>query len=328
MTEISMRFTRHILALSLTILSSHAYATEEIRLAQNLAPISGVVLVAEQKDFFAKHDLKVTVSNFTSGRAALQALLGGGADVATVAESPITGAAFNDQPVALLARINISDVKTLTRTSSGINALADLKGKRIAYAAGTGSEVYTATLLKKAGLSPKDVTLINVPPQDMAAALSNGSIDAYDSWEPHITNGKKALGAQAKELDTKGVYGESFNVTVLKPWLASNAQAAKHFLAALIEADEWIKANHDEAITIIAQAVTIPRDELAANFGDYHYDVTLDDQVLATLTAHASWRLESGNAPQGATALPDLASIVFADPLRSIASDRVKVSSK
>jgi len=323
-----MRPLPRILAIVLAALPLSAQAADELRLAQNLSPISGVALVAEEKGFLAKHGLAVSVSNFTSGRAALQSVLGGGAEIATVAEAPITAAAFNAQPVVVLARINVSDVKTLTRTDSHIHGLADLRGKRIGFAAGTGSEVYTATLLKKAGLTAKDVTLVALQPQDMVAALSNNSIDAYDVWEPHVANGKKALGVQATELETRGVYGETFNIVALKPWLAANPGVARQFLAALVEAHEWIKANREEAITIIAKAVNLPREELAAGFGDYRYDVILDDSVPETLKTHATWRLDSGNVPQGATTLPDFTQVVVAEPLRAVAPDRVTLGGK
>jgi len=323
-----MRPLSGVLAVLLAALPLSARAADELRLAQNLSPIFGVALVAEEKGFLAKHGLTVTLNNFTSGRAALQSVLGGGADIATVAEAPITAAAFNAQPVALLARINVSDVKTLTRTEADIRGLADLRGKRIGFAAGTGSEVYTATLLKKAGLIAKDVTLVALQPQDMVAALSNASIDAYDVWEPHIANGRKALGAQASELPTRGVYGETFNIVALKPWLTANPETARYLLAALIEAHEWIKANRDEAITVIAKAVNLPREDLAAGFDDYRYDVVLDDGVLETLKAHAAWRLDSGNVPQGVTALPDFTEVVVPEPLRAVAPDRVKLEGK
>ena len=73
---------------------------------------------------------------------------------------------------------------------------ADLRGKKIGFTAGTGSEVYTATLLKAAGLTAADVTLVNLRPQEMLPAMAAGSIDAFDSWEPHIANARKTRGAR------------------------------------------------------------------------------------------------------------------------------------
>jgi NitT/TauT family transport system substrate-binding protein len=105
------------------------------------------------------------VSNFTSGKQCLDTVVGGGADFATTAEAPTTAAAMAKQPIAFLARINYSDLKTLVRADAGIASKADLKGKKIAFTAGTGSEVYTATLLKAAGLIKEDVELVNHRPR-------------------------------------------------------------------------------------------------------------------------------------------------------------------
>ena len=223
------------------------------RLAQNLSPISGIVLVAKVKGLFEKHGLDITTSNFTTGKLCLDTVVGGGADIATTAEAPTTAAAMAKQPIAFLARMEYSDLKTLAAASSGIKTKADLKGKRIAFTAGTGSEVYTVTLLKAAGLTAKDVTLVNLRPQDMLPALSAGSIDAMDTWEPHITNAKKVLGDKAVEIDTKGVYSETFNIVVMRPYLEKNPELVGKFLAAMLDAEQWMKANPDEAITVVAQ---------------------------------------------------------------------------
>lgn len=304
--------------------SALAQQPATVRLAQNLSPISGVAIVAKQRGFFDKHGLDVAVSNFTTGRQALEAVMAGGADISTVAEAPITAGAMAKQRMALLARINFSDVKTLTDTSDRIAKAADLKGKRIGYAAGTGSEVYTMTLLKQGGLTPADVTLVNLRPQDMVSAIVKGSIDAMNIWEPHISNARKLLGEKARELDTKGVYAETFNIVTTQDYLSKHPAQVQNFLRALIDAHQWIRANPDQAITVIAETVGMKRDDFAPLWGDYNYDVVLDEQVFAVLRTHAQWRLDTKNAPSGAT-MPDWRSVVFPEPLRSIAPDRVRI---
>lgn len=295
------------------------------RVAQNLSPISGVVIVAKAKGMFEKHGLDITVSNFTNGLQCLNTVVGGGADIATTAESPTTAAAMAKQPIAFLARMEYSDLKTVVANSAGIKTKADLKGKKIAFTAGTGSEVYTMTLLKKAGLTPKDVTLVNLRPQEMLAALSAGSIDAMDTWEPHITNAKKALGDKVTELDTKGVYSETFNIVVMRAYLEKNQALMEKFLAAMIDAEKWMKANPDEAITVVSQAVGMKRDDLAGLWKDFVYHVVLDDKQLDILKTHAAWRLESGNHPPGAT-MPDFLKVIDDGPLKKVDPSRVTYS--
>ena len=134
-------------------------------------------------------------------------------------------------------------------------------------------------LLKKAGLGKDDVTLVNLRPQDMVAALASGSIDAYGTWEPHIYNGIKALGAKAAPLDTKGIYAETFNIVVMQDYLQKKPDVVTSFLKSLVEAEAWIKANPDEAMKIVAEFVKMPVDDLKPIWDDYVYQVALDDQV-------------------------------------------------
>jgi ABC-type nitrate/sulfonate/bicarbonate transport system substrate-binding protein len=319
---------RHFLiaALSLPALGfgSNALAQEKLTLAQNRSPISGVSIVAKQKKFFDKHGLDVTVANFTTGKQCLDTVVGGGADIATTAEAPTTAAAMSGQKIALLARTQYSDLKTLTAAAAGIKTAQDLKGKRLAYTAGTGGEVYTMSLLKKAGLGKDDVQLVNLRPQDMVNAMASGSIDAYNTWEPHINNGKKALGAKAAEIDTRGVYAETFNIVVMQDLLAKRKPVVLAFMRALIEAEEWMKANREESISVVAEFVGMQREDLAAVYDNFVYEVVLDERTLDVLNQHAAWRLSSGNAPTGAT-LPDFRKVIVAEPLKSIAPARVKV---
>ena len=293
-------------------------------LAQNMSPISGVTIIAKDKGFFEKHGLDISVSGFTSGKQCLNAVLGGAAEIATTAEAPTTAAAMSKQPIAFLARMEYSDLKTLTAAGSGIKSLADLKGKKIAFTAGTGSEVYTVALLKKAGLSKSDVKLTNLRPQDMLPALSAGDIDAYNTWEPHVSNGIKAMGAKVAELDTKGIYAETFNIVVMKSYLKDNPELIAAFLTALIEAEAWMKANPEEAIATVAKVAGMKADALAAIWKDYVYNVVLDQKQVDVLTAHAAWRLDSGNHPPGAT-MPDFSTVIVPGPLKAVAPDRVTI---
>ena len=135
------------------------------------------------------------------------------------------------------------------------------------------------------------------------------------------------FGDNAVLLDTKGLYSETFNIVVTRPYLDANGPLVQKFLRALLDAEAWLKANPDEAITTIADIGGMKRDELAAIWQDYIYRVRIDDQLLGILKLHAAWRLESGNHPPGA-AMPDFTKVLALEPLRGIDASRVTVSAK
>jgi ABC-type nitrate/sulfonate/bicarbonate transport system substrate-binding protein len=305
-------------------LTHAARAAEPVRLAINLSPISALPLIAREKGLFEKYGLDVKISNFSTGRQALETVLAGGADIATAAESPVTAATFAGQKVLLLARMEYSELKTVV-VAPGVKDLAGLKGKRIGYAAGTGSEVYTYELLKRAKLTKNDVTLVNLRPQDMIAAAASGSIDAYDIWEPFIANGRKALGAKATVLAPKNVYAETFNVVVTDTYQAKNPKLTVAFLRALLDAERWLKANRDDAIALVGKAVGLQPSELAEVWSDYVFELVLDKRTLDVLNDHAQWRIDTGNAAGDAHAVPDFQKVIHATPLKQVAPDRVKI---
>lgn len=323
--------TRPLICIAaLTLFSVSAFSSAEemqkVKLAQNLSPISGVTIIAKNKNFFEKAGLDVQVVNFTSGKQALEATLGGGTDIATTAEAPVTAAAMAKQPIAFIARMEYSDLKTLASVSSGIRTLSDIKGKRIGMTVGTGGEVYTMALLERAGLTKKDVSIVSLRPQDMAAGISANGIDMMNTWEPYISTAKKALGTQVRQLETKGVYAETFNIVTTQTYLKSNRELMTKFVKAMIDAEKWMKDNPEDAITIVAKTVGMNRDDLAPIWSDYNFKVVLDDMTVSVLKAHAAWRLESGNAPTGAV-MPDFSKVIFPDLLKGVAADRVTIKS-
>jgi NitT/TauT family transport system substrate-binding protein len=306
----------------LVSLSPAAAELMKARLAQNLSPISGITIIAKAEGLFEKQGLDIAVSNFTTGKQCLDTVVGGGADIATTAEAPVTAAAMSGQPIAFVAGMEYSDLKTLGSVKAGLKTKADLKGKKIAFTAGTGSEVYTAALLKAAGLSATDVTLVNLRPQEMLPALSAGSIDAFNTWEPNVANAKKALGAAVAELDTRGIYSETFNIVVMQSTLSSNPVLIDKFLAAMIEAETWMKAHPKEAMAIVAKVVGLKEDDLSPIWKDYVYHVAIGPKQIDALETHSKWRLDSGNHPPGAT-MPDFSKVIFPEPLRKLDASRV-----
>ncbi len=306
------------------LLSAGAWA-QDIRLAQNSSPISGVTMVAQANGYFEDHGLNVEILGFTSGRAALEAVIGGGAQIATTAEAPTTAAAMAKTPIAFLARTQYSDLKTLTASESGIETIEDLAGKRIGYTGGTGGEVYSAKLLEAAGLTRDDVTMINMRPQEMAPAISAGAIDAFNTWEPHVANAQNALGDDVSLINTSGIYAETFNIVTMQDYLEDNSDVLERFMAALLDAEAYILQNPDAAIPIIAEAASMPESDLSATWNDYVYQVVLDQRTLDVLNAHAEWRIESGNHA-GPAELPDWSEFIYPGVLEAIAPERVQVS--
>jgi ABC-type nitrate/sulfonate/bicarbonate transport system substrate-binding protein len=315
-----------VLGAAMLTAPAEAPGAEKVRLAYTQTLYCPHVIIALEKGYFKKHGLEVETQLFTRGKLTLDAVMAGAADIATTAESPTTAAIMANRPIAFLARLIKARPLTLVNTEAGITTVADLKGKKVAITAGTGSEVYTYAVLRKAGLEPSDVTLVNLRPQDMPASIANGAVDAINTWEPHIHNATKAMGGKAKVLDTKGVYTETFNVLVMQDYLKGNKDTIAKVFKAFLDADEFIQANQQESIDILSRVVGMERKTVEGTWPNFDYKMALDDAVLGVLNAHAQWRLDTGNHPPGVSEVPDFKKWIFPEVMKSVAPDRVTLS--
>ena len=141
----SSKFRMPLLIFLILIIGSACTNNKEsklttVTLADATSPYSAPIYVADKKGFFKEEGLSVQITTFTAGRLCLDALLGGKADFAMVADTPIMRIGFaNPTNIAILSTIAESDaaIKFIARKDKGINGPADLKGKKIGTFFGT-----------------------------------------------------------------------------------------------------------------------------------------------------------------------------------------------
>lgn len=319
--------SKSAIALSLALLglgaTTSAFAAEKAALAYTPTLYSAHIVIAREKGYFAKHGIELDPKLFTSGKLTLDAVIAKGAELATSSETPVTAAVMAQQPIAILARLAKATPNTVVHADSKIASAADLRGKKLAITAGTGSEVYTYTMLGKAGLKPSDVQYVNLRPEDMPAALMNRSVDAINTWQPNISNAQKLLGAKATVLPTAGVYTETWNLVVTQDFLKSRPAVATAMLKALLEAESFINSNRAEAMDILSRVVGVERASVEASWPNFEFRVAIDPAIVEILDAHSKWRLATGNHPSGVTAVPEYKKVIFSAPLKAASPDRV-----
>src|ERR1700689_3774358 len=130
---------------------------------------------------------------------------------------------------------------------SPITSIAQLKGQKIAYGSGSSGNYNLLTVLTKAGLTTKDVTLGNLQPAEALAAFTSGNVAAWDIWPPYVQQVVAQDGARV--LATGSGYGSPYSFEVAsKAAVADPAKAAaiKVYLTTLANAYVWA-ATHPSA---------------------------------------------------------------------------------
>jgi NitT/TauT family transport system substrate-binding protein len=136
--------------------------------------------------------------------------------------------------------------------------IADLKGKTVAAdAPGTATYFTLAWMLKKNGLSLKDVTVVNLAPQAAANAMIAGTaqIDAGMTYEPFLS-AVRAKPEAGKIIATTLDYPMVMDTFGCTPkFLAENPKAAQALADSYFQALEMIKNDPKKAFEIMGTDV-------------------------------------------------------------------------
>lgn len=233
-------------------------ATEEpepIRINVIYHPTIGgttAVAIADAYGMFEEEGLDIRYQRFTSGPPEIAAMVAGRADIGFIGSGAAWLAFRGDVNIIALDNLALTD-EVIAKKSSGIETIEDLKGKTIATQLGTAGENILNLVLKKAGLTPADVTIVNMDNNNLAAAIiSTGGqgVDAIAGWQPGTTAVLEALGEDGIKLASNADFPEdAFPSTWVanKDFVKNNPEAVQKFVNALTKAQAYRAENMQEA---------------------------------------------------------------------------------
>jgi len=175
--------------------------------------------IAERLGYFKDEGLDVEISDFAGGSKALQAVVGGSADVVSGAwENTI-----DQQPKGLhlqgfvkMGRYPAITVGVAKARAASYHSPKDLKGMKIGVTApGSSTNRVVQHLMVTGGLKPDDASFIGVGTSSgVIAAVKSGEIDAVSNIDPVITMMEKAgdivvIADTRTEEGTRKVFGFS-----------------------------------------------------------------------------------------------------------------------
>ncbi|WP_085044266.1 NrtA/SsuA/CpmA family ABC transporter substrate-binding protein [Ensifer aridi] len=248
---------------------SPALADEPKKLTRNTDTVrlgwgrGGIPLIAKQRGVLEKDladkGIKVEwVGPFPNHAPSLQAVVGGSADfgfwgsttpalAAMLAGSPLVFNAFNIYSPRSTA--------VIVKKTSGINAVADLVGKKVAVNKAGLGEFLVVAALEKYGVDPSKVEFVYLNPPDAAPAFAQGKVDAWSMWSPGVDisrfeNDAKDIFNEGKDLDFLIDYS---SLVSARSFSEENSELVRAVLDAYYKEGQWQSQNSEESERI-AQA--------------------------------------------------------------------------
>jgi len=236
----------------------HAQAVEKPRLTiavggKNLLYYLPLT-IAESLGYFKAEGLDVTIADFAGGSRALQAMVGGSADVVSGAFEHTINMQVKGQRLrafALQGRAPQIVLGVNPKTMPNFKSVADLKGKKLGVTApGSSTNVLANFVLGKAGLKPTDVSIIGVGAGSGAvAAMRAGQIDAISNLDPVITllarSGDLKIVSDTRNVaEADKVFGGPMPagcVYTMQSFIDKNPATTQAIANAIVRADRWIQ---------------------------------------------------------------------------------------
>ena len=149
---------------------------------------------------------------------------------------------------------------------SAIRTLADLKGKKVAYARGSSAVPLVVNALTKGGLKLSDITSVYLQPPDARVAFESGKIDAWAVWDPFYAAAE--VGGSARVL----VNGRGFTSFRLYFLANSNFAAANPSLLPILIKDlraagQWALQDPKRSAEFLSGVTKVPIQVLQVSEG-------------------------------------------------------------
>jgi NitT/TauT family transport system substrate-binding protein len=283
------------------------------------------VLAAQQEGYFKNEGVAVTVQAFTSGKAALDAVFRGQAQLGTTGDIPTMFAVMAGKPAAVVATIATAenDLGIIGRKDRGITSGASLKGKRVGVTLGTNGHFVLDAFLNQQLLTPDQVTARNLKPEQMVDALLNGDVDAVSTWQPLLGTLQAKLGRNGTVFPSQGLYDVSFNLVGARDYVRSHPETIKKILRALIHAGQFCMEAPDAARVIVARGTKTNAQSLKDLWPAYRFKVQLDQSLLVALEDESRWAIK--NKLTDKADIPNYLDHLYLDALEAVAPTAVTV---
>src|ERR1700754_3957202 len=231
-----------IFAASAAFLVSAPAVAQDVKVGIGISGWTGFapLTLASQAGIFKKNGLDVSIKKIPQKDRHLAVASG---DVQCAATTVETWIVWNANGVATkqIFQLDKSYGADGMAVRNSVGSIKELKGKTVAASApGTAPYFTLAWMLKKNGLTVKDVTVVNLEPAAAAQAFVVGQNDAAMTYEPYLSTVRAAPHA-----------GKIIATTLDYPMIMDTVGCTPKFLAENPKAAKALADSYFEALTVI-----------------------------------------------------------------------------
>jgi aliphatic sulfonates family ABC transporter substrate-binding protein len=230
----------------------------------------------------AERGVLVEWVDFAGGLQLIEAFSSLGLSFGVVGEGPPVFAQAQRVPMVYLAAdVAAPDAEAIVvRASSGIQRIAELKGKKIALNRGANVHYLLIRALEEAGLSYADVETVFLPPEIACKAFKEGRIDAWAIWDPWLAALQHSCDVRVLR-DGRGLVDNTAYYIASRELSETYPEFVELFLTELDAASAWVREDVQRAAALLSPVIDVPQAALVTALGRRLVPSPVDARKLA-----------------------------------------------
>lgn len=253
-------------------------------------------------------DDSVHVLEANSGRASLEQLLAGEADVALMATTPLAlhacglrSAGFGAEPVqaVVLASVALSNNThyVLADGEAGIDHVRDLAGRRVGVMFDTSAHFGWRQFVRHAGVAEAGIELVDLAIDRLPGALLSGRLDAAVMWSPWDRVVAERWGPRLRRFRIRAVDSVNWLLVSRRGVVERRRDALVGVLRGYGRAIELLNAEPARARERYRRETGEPPPDADTPAAGVIWQLTLDWSLLANLQANLEWCADRTGTP-------------------------------
>jgi sulfonate transport system substrate-binding protein len=241
---------------------------------------------------------RVEWAEFPATAPALEALAAGAIDLRASAAAPLIFALAAGAPIKAVAAVHLEGKRELDAIlvlpNSPLHGVADLRGKKIGTNKGSVGHHLVLAALQHEHIPFDAVSIQFLLPADARAALLNGSVDAWSTWDPYVSI------AEVQDRLRPIVDGSDLPMTdgVLvssSASIASKRALLQDFIGRLSRAQTWARQHPIDYTALYSRQTGLSAEvsDLLVRHMNYDY-VPIDDAIIRDHQQVADLYLQAG----------------------------------
>lgn len=225
----------------------------------------GPFFVADAKDFYKKHDLKVTLQMFTDPALIPTAIASHSVDGGMLTYDQVIGSDAKGLAQKVVMPIDYSNGGDAIVATTAITKITDFKGKKIGFNPLSPSDFLLSYAMKKNGLSEKDYEAVPMTPEAVPAAMASGGIPVGVTYEPSLSQILSQGGGKKFHVvfSSRNAPGLIADVLVFdQKYIQAHPKEITGLIEAYVDGMAYMKAHPDESAKIIGKAMGISGKEV------------------------------------------------------------------